>query len=409
MNIQTANQTVQITDFLAAHGIIGKPVGPEVAYKSPLRGEHNASFFVNPKKNRWYDFGEHCGGDVVELACKLYHCTTSEALGLLEENQFEVLELPTAPEKSGIEVISARPLAEVVLPTNKYKLNEVLMKYAASRGISRKTVIQYCHQIYYTVGGKPQGNGRPFFALGFPSEKGFELRSSTFKGCTDKGVSFFGKGSKERISVYEGFFDFLSCCDYYQIAPTGDVLILNGLEMMSAEVIEGLKEYPKINLYLDRDKAGARATALLLESLPQAIDRSGLYEGHKDFNQFWLHEQGSSYQLEEEPLPHSRQESLFKVVVRYHQYKGGEGEANYWYFSNDYPAERKAGVTGSESFHDLLLLKSFRDQVNRVNKGFQEGKIKSATFYFNTIEDPSWNGPEKRTGKKIQTLLPKSS
>ena len=54
-------------------------------YKAPWRDEKQASLVVYIDKNRWYDFGECCGGDVIDLYMKLNDLTFKEAIRELSQ------------------------------------------------------------------------------------------------------------------------------------------------------------------------------------------------------------------------------------------------------------------------------------------------------------------------------------
>src|SRR3546814_189253 len=49
-------------------------------YLSPLRDEATASFKVNRRINRWYDFGMGKGGNLVDFAIEYHDCTVGEFL-----------------------------------------------------------------------------------------------------------------------------------------------------------------------------------------------------------------------------------------------------------------------------------------------------------------------------------------
>jgi DNA primase len=49
-------------------------------YPSPFRNETTPSFKVNRNINRWYDFGEGKGGNLVDFGIQYHKCTVSELL-----------------------------------------------------------------------------------------------------------------------------------------------------------------------------------------------------------------------------------------------------------------------------------------------------------------------------------------
>jgi hypothetical protein len=64
-------------------------------------------------------------------------------------------------------------------------------------------------------------------------------------------------------------------------------LLINSLVFLSASR-ELLEKYPRVNLYLDRDKSGLLATSKALGWSEKYIDQSLLYDGFKDLNDFHL-------------------------------------------------------------------------------------------------------------------------
>jgi hypothetical protein len=94
--------------------------------------------------------------------------------------------------------------------------------------------------------------------------------------------------------VFEGCFDFLSAlADHKQDRfSDGNVIVLNSLSMLDRATARMQAESTDANLnlvwsYLDRDKAGQEATAKLLTAFDGAHDQSILYDGFKDYSEFW--------------------------------------------------------------------------------------------------------------------------
>ncbi|MCP5375222.1 MAG: hypothetical protein H6743_03910 [Rickettsiaceae bacterium] len=52
-------------------------------YKAPWRNEKSPSLVVYHKDNRWWDFGENCGGTVIDLVMKLEDCDFKQAIKYL--------------------------------------------------------------------------------------------------------------------------------------------------------------------------------------------------------------------------------------------------------------------------------------------------------------------------------------
>ena len=131
-------------------------------------------------------------------------------------------------------------------------------------------------------------HGKRYFAVGFPNvDGGYEIRSRFFKGCVPpKDVSLVkAKGSPADVcSVFEGFMDFLSTVTLG--LETGDCLVLNSVANVE-KAMRYLDGYKRIDCYLDRDEAGRRTLETLKEHYGERVcDRSALYDGCKDLNEY---------------------------------------------------------------------------------------------------------------------------
>jgi 5S rRNA maturation endonuclease (ribonuclease M5) len=167
--------------------------------------------------------------------------------------------------------------------------NQALIRYLLTRGIERKTAAPYVKEIYYSLIGKR------YFALAFPNlSGGYELRNPYFQGTLGKkDISLLVKSQREKVStavtVFEGFMDFLSALTFYQTAEAKtSVIVLNSVHLKETAV-KKIKEigFAKVYLYLDRDFAGRKIQNDFRQQLGVTIiDKSELYDGYKDFNQF---------------------------------------------------------------------------------------------------------------------------
>src|SRR6266542_2587950 len=76
-----------IVDYLSSLGF--KPVKVtrnDYWYPSPFRDEKTPSFKVNRNMNRWYDFGEGKGGNIIDFGILYHKCTVSELLKKLNKS-----------------------------------------------------------------------------------------------------------------------------------------------------------------------------------------------------------------------------------------------------------------------------------------------------------------------------------
>ena len=268
-----------IAVFLARLG--HEPVrrsGNELWYIAPYRGERTPSFRVNVAKQLWYDFGLGKGGDIFTLAGEL-----AQSGDFMEQVKFiadaanmtvDRLKMPTyqpEPTEPVFERLEAVPL-----------LRSPLTDYLAERGIPYAVASRHCCRLNYGVRGKR------YFAVGFPNVSGgYETRSRRFKGCVPpKDVSLVKAGDipADVCSVFEGFMDFLSAVTLG--LATGDCLVLNSVANVE-KALKHLDGYERIDCYLDRDEAGRRAMeALRTRYGGKVTDRSGIYQGCKDLNEY---------------------------------------------------------------------------------------------------------------------------
>ena len=274
-----AVRQIPLADFLARLG--HEPVrrsGNELWYRAPYRSERTPSFRVNVAKQLWYDFGLGKGGDIFTLAgefvgsgnfmeqVKFIAETARVPFAAMEKPQF--LPKPSEPVFEGVEAV---PL-----------LRSPLTDYMAERGIPYGIASRYCCRLNYGVRGKR------YFAVGFPNVAGgFESRSRFFKGCVPpKDVSSVKteNTTTDVCSVFEGFMDFLSAATLG--LETGDCLVLNSVSNVE-KAMKHLDAYGRINCFLDRDEAGRRTLDILGKRYGGRVcDRSALYDGCKDLNEF---------------------------------------------------------------------------------------------------------------------------
>jgi DNA primase len=66
---------------------------------------------------------------------------------------------------------------------------------------------------------------------------------------------------------------------------------LNSLAYLEKNRVE-MEQYPKIHLYLDRDKAGREATKKALFWSVRYMDKSHSYQNFKDLNEYLCHPKG---------------------------------------------------------------------------------------------------------------------
>jgi len=257
----------------------------ELWYHSPFRREAEPSFKINQERNIWYDFGEGEGGTVIDFVMKYYSLDSiSEALHQLSNLTGNSKIEPVAPSSI------PKDKADTSITINKIQPleNTALIRYLRERGISARTARPYVKEIYYTR------NGKDYFALAFENEKGgYELRNRYYKGTHGSKSISLVKGKVEdtdSVTVFEGFMDFLSALAYYGKREVSTSVIVMNSAMMKDKTVEAIKELgaSKVYLYTQLDEQGIAARDYIMKELPhlEIVDKSSLYAGYEDFNEF---------------------------------------------------------------------------------------------------------------------------
>ena len=247
----------------------------EAWYLSPFRSETKASFKVSVPLNRWYDHGEGIGGNCIDLVCKIKNCSVGAALQFLESN------CQLIPEP--ILRLTSTLSRKLIINEIKILGHPQLLKYLDKRKIPLEIAQKYCREVHYLW------SGRSYYSIGLKNRSdGWELRNVLYKNCTSpKDITFISNGNLERLAIVEGMFDLLSLAVHLKSEINGySILVLNSIAFVKrAASIIG--KYDEVHLYLDRDDAGKRATENIKASHPNAIDKSELYDGFQDLND-WI-------------------------------------------------------------------------------------------------------------------------
>lgn len=243
-------------------------------YLSPFRNETKSSFKVDKKLNVWFDFGSGNGGSIIDLVMQLENVSFKQALHIIEN-------LPSSTffsfhrQKNKSSVISIKHVQSLQ--------NKALIQYAESRKIPYLIAKEYVKEVYFTLNNKKQ------FALAFENQKGgFELRNKFWKGATSPKFYTLIKGSKsDKLTVFEGFFDFLSALVHFNATrPKYDCIVLNSTVNLKY-ILPEVSNYSKIFSFMDNDTTGQSALekikqkATIVENMAAKI-----YPNHNDFNSF---------------------------------------------------------------------------------------------------------------------------
>jgi hypothetical protein len=281
---------IDLVNYLASLGYQPQSIRNEnYWYNSPLRDEHTPSFKVDRKLNLWYDHGTGHGGDLIDFGTQYFRCGISDFLLRISQQQTEhafsfqpQTQQEVAPaainfagerkEESKIAILENRPLTE---PS--------LLDYLKKRCIPQDIADRYCREVDFLLYGKI------YTVIGFENNTGgYDLRSENFKGSSaPKDITLIDNHT-EYLAVFEGFFNFLShqTINQNKQLPLPNCLVLNSLSFFerSRPLME---KYRQVHLNLDRDAAGIKHTQEALKWSGRYIDRSHLYQGHKDLNE-WL-------------------------------------------------------------------------------------------------------------------------
>jgi len=298
---------IDLVEYLVSLGFHPDRVrGQDYFYRSPLREEKTASFKVNRVKRLYFDHGTGRGGTILDFGMAYFGCDLKAFLEKLASDLSfhrpvkpvlpslsaqDPHPAPQAGEKNKVQILVAGPLQ-----------SPALVDYVASRKIPLPIAAAHCQEVRFEL------SGRQFFAIGFKNDQGgFELRNPYFKGSSSpKAPTFLNRNHKE-LSVFEGFFNFLSflALDQLRPQPSSNFLVLNSLAFFEKS-LPVMDQHASITLYLDRDEAGKRCTALALSREQQYQDGSGLYADSKDLNE-WLIKNSLALQQEKNSLELARQ------------------------------------------------------------------------------------------------------
>lgn len=274
-------QSVSIVDYLASQGFEPlRATGKEFAYLSPLRHEHEASFFVNTAKNRFTDFAhDDYKGDVIRLVQLLEGVSFPLAVSRLLDFKDQVWKRKEALFLSAAKTESALPSTQtnITFPLQ----HPALINYLKQRGIPYSLGKKYLHEVVTRVEDKE------YFSVGFRNDaNGYAIRNRYHKGNTGpQDITTFDLGNRSTVAVFEGFFDFLSALVWFRLEePRISTVVLNSTSNRK-KAVEFLCQFERVNCFLDRDKAGTQCFDKLrrIDEL-NVVDYSGIYEGYKDFN-----------------------------------------------------------------------------------------------------------------------------
>lgn len=286
-----ANQ-IDLVDYLEKLGYHPTKIrNNDYWYLSPLREEKEASFKVNRKMNVWYDHGLGKGGNLIDFGKTFYHCTVKELLSKLETDKIAGLFSFHPPHKAiaGEKKEFSNEPGKIIIISSGEIRDPSLRQYLHDRKIPLAIANQFCHEVVFELYSKKH------IALGFQNTGGgYELRNRYFKGSsTPKEPRLIQRNGEKELSVFEGFFSFLSFQTLLQLQGKKSIelpkmhtasLVLNSVSFFekSRDLME---QYSKIHLFLDRDRMGLKCTQDALKWSGKYQDQSHHYRSFKDLNE----------------------------------------------------------------------------------------------------------------------------
>jgi hypothetical protein len=248
-------------------------------FLSPFRPENQASFKVSKKLNRWYDHGAGVGGNVIDLICLINQGTVREALKIIEQDQISFsFQQQSIFKKEEEEESNTKIEITEVKPLTHFALKD----YLKSRNINIGTASRHCKEVHYKLRGKC------YFAVGLENDsEGWELRNKYYKNSSSPKDCTHIQNGLTQLIITEGMFDLFSILDSNERLETEyDFLVLNSTAFVqkAMKIMDG---YASIDLYLDNDTSGRQTTQDLIKQFNNCKDKSSLYTGFKDMNE-WL-------------------------------------------------------------------------------------------------------------------------
>ncbi len=292
MNIRQAKE-LDMVDYLSNMGFKPHKIsGKNYWYYSPLHDEKTPSFKINRSMNKWYDFGEGKGGNLIDFGVAYHRCSVTDFLQRLDgAHHTPVAAHRPTPQQTNagndtIQVSTVKPISS--LP---------LIKYLRDRRIPLSLAQQHLQEVNYRL------HDKNYYALGFRNDQGgYELRNQYIKASSSPKASTFIDQGADRLAVFEGFFDFLSykAITDLQTHQSTNYLILNSASFFEQQ-LPRMQQHPQVHLFLDNDNTGSKLTAAALALDPHRFqDQRGMYKDYNDLNA-WCQHQGKSFRMQQKP------------------------------------------------------------------------------------------------------------
>lgn len=300
MNCSQIKDSISIPDYLQKMGLYPfSQHGKYLRYFSPLRAEKTPSFDVNHEKNTFIDWGSGEQGDIIQLVQLIYNVSTSKALKILHGyNDSSSLTDSFSFQKQKISVEHDKSRGKIgIISDNR------LIRYMAKRGISKR-VWSNCtklKQYSYPLNQKrPHNCGRWINNLAWINDsRGYELNNEinnythqeAFKSCLRRKDITTLKGPLNKLNLFEGFFDYLSALEYFNLDYLeGTTIVLNTTSIVD-RVFQQLQRFDVVYCYFDNDGSGKATLKEIAKRHSKVIDQSvKIYPGYNDFNEFLIYQ-----------------------------------------------------------------------------------------------------------------------
>lgn len=276
MNCIEIKQKIGIRTVLESFNLFPMKDNWKTAFYFALdREEKTPSLCVDFLKNSAFDFGTGKSYDVISIVQIVKKCSVPAALEYLKTLDF-------SPQTYNNENKEAWQAITYQITDVSDIRHPALVEYLALRKVSEQNHL--IKEVHYRLKWKN------FFGIGFQNDSGgFEVRNKYTKICLGKkDVTLIENENSQynEISVFEGFFDYLTFRNLEQENPDSDHLILNSTSMLF-KVKEKLDKYDKISLFLDNDINGKSVKDKIQNQYKNVEDCSLLYGDYKDLNEWF--------------------------------------------------------------------------------------------------------------------------
>ena len=160
--------------------------------------------------------------------------------------------------------------------------NPDLISYLNERSVSLTIARKSCVEVHYKV------NNQSHFSIGLKYESGrYVLQNKNFKISTVPEDFCFINNGQPSLVVVQGMFDMMTLKILEpSLDSWADILVLNSA-ITDEKVIKQVLNYNRVLLFLKMNDSGRRITNNIMENHLNCSDRSDLYLGFEDLND-WL-------------------------------------------------------------------------------------------------------------------------